>query len=51
MNKTELYPKLRDMPYHDTKVSPERTKAQVVTLLEKYGIENHQWTKLEGYHE
>lgn len=48
MNQNELFPKLRDMPYHDTKVSHERTKAQIETLLEKYGIEDHQWTTLQG---
>lgn len=46
--KDELYPKIRDMPYYQTKVSAERTKAQMETLLEKYGIENHQWTKYEA---
>lgn len=48
MKKAELYPKINEMPYHNTKVEAEKTKAQIILLLEKYGIENHQWTKLEG---
>jgi hypothetical protein len=47
MNK-ELYPKIRDMPYYQTRVSAERTEAQIKNLLKKYGIENQQWTTYEG---
>ena len=42
------YPKLSKMPYYNTKVPSERTKLEIITLLEKYDIESHQWTKLEG---
>jgi hypothetical protein len=48
MSKKELYPRLAKMPYYRTSVSAERTKAEIISLLEKYGIESHQWTKLEG---
>lgn len=48
LSKEELYPKIRDMPYYKTSVSAERTKAQIEKLLEKHGINNHQWTKFEN---
>lgn len=47
-NRKQLYPRLAKMPYYRTSVSAERTKAEIISLLEKYGIESHQWTKLEG---
>lgn len=42
------YPKLSEMPYYRTKVSEEKTKFEIVSLLEKYGIADHQWTKIGG---
>ena len=42
------YPRLSRMPYHNTTVPSERTKFEIITLLEKYGIKSHQWTKHEG---
>ena len=41
------YPKLSKMPYYNTKVPAERTKLEIITLLTKYDITSHQWTKLE----
>ena len=41
------YPIFSDLPYRGTKVSSVRTKAQIVELLEKNGINNHQWTKID----
>ena len=42
------YYKLRDMPYYQTKVSAENTRAAIQSLLEKYEIFDHQWTKFGG---
>ena len=39
---------LSKMPYYNTKVPSERTKLEIITLLEKYDIQDHQWTKLKG---
>lgn len=45
MNK---YPRLTKMPYYGTEVSEITTKQEIIKLLEKYGIEDHQWTKMGG---
>lgn len=44
MSKDELYPKITEMPYYGTSVSADRSRAQILRLLESYGIEGHQWT-------
>lgn len=44
----EKYPLLRDMPYHSTTVSEEKSKADVSSLLSKYNIDDYQWTRLGG---
>jgi len=46
--KENLYPKLNDMPYHDTKVSVQRSRAEILRLLEKYGITTHLWGNIDG---
>ncbi|RLI09925.1 hypothetical protein DRO42_02885 [Candidatus Bathyarchaeota archaeon] len=38
----------RTPPYRDTKVSVERTKAQIMELLRSYGVEGIQWTEYRG---
>lgn len=48
MSRKEKYPRLRDMPYYKTRVATEDTRAAITKLLTKYGIEDQQWTKLEG---
>lgn len=49
MMRKKLYPKLSKMPYSSTKVSPDRTKSEIMRLLEKYGIIDYQWTQIEGH--
>lgn len=44
----QKYPRLTQMPYHGTRVPAYRTKNEIISMLEKYGIDNHRWTKLEG---
>lgn len=46
--KKKLYGKLSEMPYYNTKVSPDRTKSEIMRILEKYGIIDYQWTQIEG---
>jgi len=48
MNKQKFYPKLTKMPYYNTSVSPEKSKMEIILLLEKYGVDDHQWTKIGG---
>lgn len=44
----DKYPRLTQMPYYNTKVEAERTKAEILLLLKKYEVEDHQWTSLKG---
>jgi len=37
------------MPYYNTKVSPDRTKSEIMRILEKYEIFDYQWTQIEGH--
>jgi len=48
VKKKELYPKLQDMPYHNTTVSTQRSRSEILRLLEKYGIDSHLWGTIEG---
>lgn len=48
MNKKQLYPKLSEMPYYNTKVKPEDSVTAIMGILKKYGINDYQWTQLEG---
>ena len=36
------------IPYADTKISPEKTKAEIAEMLKSHGIENIQWTAFRG---
>ena len=36
--------KIKNMPYYRTEVSVEKSQADVLKLLKKYGITNKQWT-------
>lgn len=37
-----------EMPYYKTSVSPDKTKGQILALIEKYGIHDYQWTYVRG---
>jgi len=43
--KVKAEPKI---PYADTKISPEKTKAEISEMLKSHGIENIQWTAFRG---
>ena len=43
--KVKAEPKI---PYADTKISPEKTKAAISEMLKSHGIENIQWTAFRG---
>ena len=36
------------IPYADTKISPDKTKAEISEMLKSHGIENIQWTAFRG---
>jgi hypothetical protein len=43
--KVKAEPKI---PYADTKISPDKTKAEISEMLKLHGIENIQWTAFRG---
>ena len=42
------YPRLVEMPYYQTTISPEQTQGDILVLLKKYGVKEHQWTVYGG---
>jgi hypothetical protein len=39
---------LQKIPYAETEISPERTKAEIEKLLKMNGVEDIQWTTMKG---
>lgn len=40
--------KISQMPYYGTKVTVERSRAEIMSLLNKYEIPNYQWTTIDS---
>jgi len=36
------------LPYEGTKADPEKTKAEIISLLKKFGIQDYQWSEEMG---
>jgi hypothetical protein len=36
------------MPYYKTRVTPEKTNADIMLLLKKHGITKYEWTNIDG---
>lgn len=48
MSVKEELPRLTKMPYYGTSSSTEKTKMEIIALINKYGISDYQWTSMKG---
>ena len=48
MKRKEKYPRIQQIPYYNTKVSVNKSRSEILRLLEKYGIHNHLWGTIDG---